>query len=58
MYQAVLPSAADFSVVINELLENNMESITDSQCEHDDWIELHNTGVDIVDLPGMYLSDS
>ena len=58
MYQAVLPLATDSSVVLNEFLANNTESITDSQDEHDDWIELHNTGADIVDFSGVYLSDS
>ena len=58
MYQAVLPLATDSSVVLNEFLANNTESITDSQDEHDDWIELHNISADIVDFSGMYLSDS
>ena len=55
----VPPSIAkDSSVAINELMANNTDSIADLQGGHVDWIELHNTSGDIVDLSGMYLSDS
>ncbi len=58
-YRVPLSPIADSSaIVINELMANNMESLTDPQGENDDWIELHNVSSHAVDLSGMYLSDS
>ncbi len=52
------PVATNSPVVINELMANNTQSISDPQGEYDDWIELHNVSDKEVDLSGMYLSDS
>ena len=64
----VTASLADSSpVVINELMASNTKGFTDSQValnpdliggENDDWIELHNVSDYVVNLSGMYLSDS
>ncbi|MHC4228085.1 MAG: lamin tail domain-containing protein, partial [Planctomycetota bacterium] len=45
------------TVVINEFLASNSNSIQDPQGQYDDWIELYNYGVDAVDIGGMYLTD-
>ncbi|MFB3042224.1 MAG: CotH kinase family protein, partial [Candidatus Poribacteria bacterium] len=57
-YRVTSPIAETSPVVINELMANNTQSITDPQGEHDDWIELHNRSLEMVNLSGMYLSDS
>jgi hypothetical protein len=58
-YQAATPPVVTNSpVVINELMADNTQSISDPQGEYDDWIELHNVSDKAVDLSGMYLSDS
>lgn len=44
------------SVVINELMANNVSAIDDNG-SFDDWIELYNTGSSAVALRGMYLSN-
>ena len=55
----VTASLADSSpVVINELMASNTKSLADPQDENDDWIELHNVSDYVVNLSGMYLSDS
>lgn len=49
------------SVVINEALaRNNRESgeIQDNYGEYDDWVELYNTGSEIADIGGFWVSDS
>lgn len=43
-------------VVINEFVAKNLTGLTDNGT-HPDWIELHNTGSDAVDLSGWYLTD-
>lgn len=45
-------------VVINELMAANESSIKDPQGDFEDWIELANTSSKVIDLSGMYLSDS
>ncbi len=44
-------------VIINEILASNSRSFTDPQGQHDDWIELHNTHDEAIDVGGMYLTD-
>lgn len=44
-------------LVINELLSDNVLSITDDANEHDDWFEIHNPTSQPVDLAGYYISD-
>ncbi len=45
-------------IVINEILANNKKIVTDPQGDFEDYIELHNTSDQAIDLGGMYLSDS
>lgn len=45
------------SVVINELMADNDNILTDPQGDYDDWLELHNLADNAVTLTGMYLSD-
>ena len=47
----------DTSVVINEFMASNSTTLEDPSGGFDDWIELHNTTNQTVDLSGMYLSD-
>lgn len=43
---------------ISEALANNAYSITDSEGERSDWVELVNTTGETIDLGGWYLSDN
>lgn len=52
------PEVDTTSLKINELMADNQTTITDSNGEFDDWIELYNPTSQIVLLTGMYLSDS
>ena len=45
------------SVVINELMADNDNTLADPQGDYDDWLELHNLTDSPVVLAGMYLSD-
>jgi len=45
------------TVVINEFMADNDEFIQDPQGEYDDWMEIHNYGLDSIDIGGMYLTD-
>ena len=42
---------------INELMASNSGTVLDPQGDDDDWIELFNSGLETIDLGGMYLSD-
>ena len=44
-------------VVISEICPKNEGTLTDADGEFSDWIELENTGADIVSLKGWFLSD-
>ena len=45
-------------VVVNEFLASNNSINTDPDFgEYEDWIELYNTGTEVVDLAGMFLTD-
>ncbi len=50
-------SADGPTVVINELMAQNVGSIQDSDGEYDDWIELHNYGDAAVNIAGYFLTD-
>ena len=50
-------NAAEIPLVINELMASNNTSIQDPQGQYDDWIEIHNYGLDAIDIGGMYLTD-
>ncbi|MBX2983559.1 MAG: CotH kinase family protein [Flavobacteriales bacterium] len=52
---ACLPATAQ--VVINEVSTSNMNGITDSFGEREDWVELYNTTSAAVDLTGWYVSN-
>jgi len=56
-YQVAARIATSTSVVINELMADNDGVIQDPQGDYDDWIELHNTSLQTVDLSGNYLTD-
>ncbi|MDD9973814.1 MAG: lamin tail domain-containing protein [Candidatus Poribacteria bacterium] len=51
------PSMEAASVVINELMADNDNTIVDPQGDYDDWLELYNLTDSAVLLTGMYLSD-
>ncbi|MEN9699940.1 MAG: hypothetical protein RLZZ301_1138 [Bacteroidota bacterium] len=51
------PFPAVGSVLINELMADNLVSYLDQDGENDDWIELYNTTSSAIDLAGFYLSD-
>jgi len=46
------------TVVINEFLADNKNTMTDPDGEHDDWIELYNTSNQAIVLSGKYLTDN
>jgi len=45
------------SLVINEFMASNSDSIRDPQGQYDDWIEIHNFGSSPINVGGMYLTD-
>jgi len=49
---------ADIPLVINELMASNSSVIQDPQGQYDDWIEIHNYGLEAIDMAGMYLTDN
>ncbi len=46
------------SVLINEIMASNSDTIADEDGDYEDWIELYNAGEEVVELTGYYLSDS
>jgi len=46
-----------FTLVINEFMADNKDTIADPQNEYDDWIEIYHYGTETADLSGMYLTD-
>lgn len=51
-------TAAQSSVVINEVMASNQAYITDENGEYEDWIELYNNSSSAVNLGGWFLSDN
>jgi hypothetical protein len=49
---------ASFSLRLNEVLADNDGINSDEAGEFDDWLEIVNTGSEIVDLDGLYLTDN
>ena len=45
-------------LVINELMSNNLNTITDENNEYEDWIELYNTTNSPISTHGIYLTDT
>lgn len=54
---ALISVPASAQVVINEVNTSNMNGITDSFGEREDWVELYNTTTANVDLSGWYISN-
>ncbi|MBN2685075.1 MAG: CotH kinase family protein, partial [Pontiellaceae bacterium] len=52
-----LPARGSAAVMINEFMASNAGTLTDSQGDFDDWIEIYNSGPGTADLSGMYLTD-
>jgi len=53
------PTTPVVNVVINEFMAQNTRTLRDpADNDWDDWIELHNTGAQSVDLAGFYLTDN
>jgi hypothetical protein len=46
------------SVTFNELMVNNRSTLGDEAGEYDSWIEIYNSGCHVVNLAGLYLSDT
>jgi len=44
-------------VVISEFVAKNDDTLIDGDGNYSDWLELHNSGTNAVDLTGWYLSD-
>ena len=42
---------------INEIVASNAGGIRDEMGEHEDWIEIYNSGEETVDLAGLFLTD-
>jgi len=45
-------------VIVNELVANNKEGITDENGDKEDWVELYNDSDEPVDVSGFYLTDT
>ena len=56
-YNVAVGSSNNTSVVINELMASNDNTIADNAGEYDDWIELYNTSSNTVDLSNWYITD-
>jgi hypothetical protein len=52
------PGKSDATLVINEVLALNNKTNVDEAGQHEDWIELYNTGTAEIDLEGFQLTDS
>jgi hypothetical protein len=55
--QPNLPTLTTSSLVINELLPSNTNTLKDSALEFDDYIELHNKTNSTINLNGLFLTD-
>ncbi len=60
LFLALLPTGGPLlgDVVINEFMASNGTTIADEDGDFEDWIELHNSGNQPVDLAGWGLSDN
>lgn len=57
LFATLISIPATAQVVINEVSASNMNGITDSFGDREDWVELYNTTSATVDLSGWYLSN-
>ena len=55
---ALLSTKAAAQFVITEFMANNVENISDEDGNHEDWIEIYNSGLSAASLNGWYLTDS
>ena len=46
------------TLVINEFMAGNSMVVADKHGEFDDWIEIHNTGSECINIGGLYLTDN
>lgn len=53
----IIQNIGPSSVVINEVMADNQDYITDQNDEYEDWIELYNNSGTAFSLKGVYLSD-
>lgn len=61
VFYTMVPQARSVTpgqVVVNEFLALNNTDTVPASGAREDWIELHNTTTDTLDLSGLYLSDS
>lgn len=52
-----IANAQNKTIIINELMADNIDIIADESGKFEDWIELYNFGDKPVDISGMYLTD-
>ena len=45
-------------LLITEFMASNDNGLRDEDGESSDWIEIHNSGLEVVELEGWYLADS
>ncbi len=57
-YRIVAAERVTVPLVVNEVMPSNVSISRDPQGDFDDWIEIHNTSAQEVDMSGMYLTDS
>ncbi|MBN8588578.1 MAG: CotH kinase family protein [Rhodothermia bacterium] len=57
VYQVAVQAVSGTTVVINELMAQNTNTVADEVGEYEDWIELFNTTANPVDLSGYFLTD-
>lgn len=58
IYQVVPEQSLSTTVVINELMASNTNTVTDESGAFEDWIELFNTTTNDIDLSGYFLTDN
>ena len=58
MVSACFPAQQASPVVVSEFMARNSHSLADEDGTYADWIELHNTTVEPVNLDGWYLTDT
>lgn len=56
-FRVQIANPFDTAIIINEFMASNSETIEDPSGGFDDWIELHNTTSEPLDLSGMFLTD-
>ncbi len=51
------PSQNTSQLLVNEIMAKNDTTIADQDGEFDDWVEIFNPSMEVVDLSGLYLTD-